>query len=33
MAKRSDTWGKEQMGEDGVRVKVWREERGERDEL
>lgn len=36
-AKRYDTWGKEQMGDDGVRVKVWRvggqvkrEERGER---
>lgn len=29
----SDTWGKEQMGDDGVRVKVWRrtsEESGER---
>lgn len=36
-AKRCDAWGKEQMGDDGVRVKVWRKERererGERDEL
>lgn len=26
-AKRHDTRGKEQMGDDGVRVKVWREGR------